>query len=109
MSDRASDPVSDRVSVPTDAGDMPAYRWLPESSTGPGLLLLQEIFGVSDYIQQRGADLAAAGYVVLAPELYWRLDAAAMDESSPGAIEEAMSRAQRLDWDTTGCDARAAL
>jgi carboxymethylenebutenolidase len=101
--------MSDRVSVPTDAGDMPAYIWLPESGRGPGLLLLQEIFGVSDYIQQRGADLAAAGYVVLAPELYWRLEAAGMDESAPGAIEEAMGRAQRLDWETTVSDAMAAL
>jgi len=101
--------VSDRVSIPTDAGDMPAYRWLPDSGTGPGLLLLQEIFGVSDYIRQRGADLAEAGYVVLAPELYWRLDVAAIDESQPGAIEEAMGRVQRLDWETTVSDAMAAL
>jgi carboxymethylenebutenolidase len=101
--------MTERVTVPTDDGDMPAYLWLPESGTGPGLVLLQEIFGVSRYIARRGTDLADAGYVVLAPELYWRLDGAALDESAPGAIEEAMSRAQRLDWDTTVSDALAAL
>lgn len=88
---------------------MPAYLWRPEHGTGPGLLLLQEIFGVSGYIQRRGADLAAAGYVVLAPELYWRLGAAGVDESSPSAIESAMSLAGRLDWDTAVGDAAAAL
>jgi carboxymethylenebutenolidase len=88
---------------------MPAHLWLPDSGTGPGLLLLQEIFGVSRYIQQRGADLADAGYVVLAPELYWRLDAPALDETAPGVIEEAMGRVQQLDWDTTVADAVAAL
>ena len=51
--------------MPTDAGEMPAYLWLPEGGTGPGLLLLQEIFGVSAYIQRRAADLAAAGVQVL--------------------------------------------
>ena len=101
--------MTERVTVPTDDGDMLAYLWLPESGTGPGLVLLQEIFGVSRYIARRGTDLADAGYVVLAPELYWRLDGAALDESAPGAIEEAMSRAQRLDWDTTVSDALAAL
>jgi carboxymethylenebutenolidase len=101
--------MTERVTVPTDDGDMPAYLWLPESGTGPGLVLLQEIFGVSRYIARRGTDLADAGYVVLAPELYWRLDGAALDESAPGAIEEAMSRAQRLHWDTTVSDALAAL
>jgi carboxymethylenebutenolidase len=88
---------------------MPARLWLPPSGRGPALLLLQEIFGVSRYIQRRGADLADAGYVVLAPELYWRLDATPIDESAPGAIEEAMGRAQQLDWSTTVQDAVAAL
>ena len=101
--------VSERVSVPTDAGEMPAYLWLPERGTGPGLVLLQEIFGVSGYIQRRGADLAAAGYVVLAPELYWRLDAAAVDESAPTAIDDAMGLAGRLDWGDAVGDAQAAL
>lgn len=101
--------MSDRVSVPTDDGELPAYLWLPDGGTGPGLLLLQEIFGVSGYIQRRGADLASAGYVVLAPELYWRMDSAALDESSPTAIDDAMSLAGRLDWDTALNDAVAAL
>jgi carboxymethylenebutenolidase len=102
-------PTVSRVTVPTDAGEMPARLWVPESGSGPGLLLLQEIFGVSAYIARRGADLAAAGYVVLAPELYWRLDPEPIDEGRPGAIEEAMGRAQQLDWQTTVGDAVAAL
>ncbi|MBA2774271.1 MAG: dienelactone hydrolase family protein [Nocardioidaceae bacterium] len=101
--------MSERVSVPTDDGEMPGYLWLPEGGTGPGLLLLQEIFGVSGYIQRRGADLASAGYVVLAPELYWRLDAKAIDESAPSAIDDAMSLAGQLDWETAITDAVAAL
>jgi carboxymethylenebutenolidase len=101
-------PTHERVTVPTDAGDMPALLWRPASGRGPGLLLLQEIFGVSAYVQRRGADLAEAGYVVLAPELYWRQDAEPIDESAPGAIETAMGRAQQLDWDTAVADAVAA-
>ena len=72
------EPVS--VTVPTEAGEMPAQLWRPASGSGPGLLLLQEIFGVSGYIRRRAADLAEAGYVVLAPELYWRLDAGPVDD-----------------------------
>ncbi len=101
--------MSERVSVRTQAGQMPAYLWLPEGCSGPGLLLLQEIFGISGYIQRRGADLAAAGYVVLAPELYWRLDAMGVDESAPSAIDDALGLAGRLDWDTAVGDAVAAL
>jgi carboxymethylenebutenolidase len=104
-----SRPESQSVTVPTDAGEMPAHLWLPPSGRGPGLLLLQEIFGVSRYIRSRGADLAEAGYVVVAPELYWRLDAAPIDEAGEDAVQEAMGRAQQLDWPTTVQDAVSAL
>lgn len=99
----------DHVTVPTDAGEMPAQLWLTESGTGPGILLLQEIFGVSAYIARRAADLAEAGYVVLAPELYWRLDAGPLDMADPEVVGTAMGLVQQLDWETTVADAVAAL
>ena len=101
--------MTTRIAVPTPDGDLPAYLWTPESGSGPGILLLQEIFGVSRYIQRRAADLAAAGYVVLAPELYWRLDRQQVDEAAPDAVEQAMGLAGRLDWSTAVSDSVAAL
>lgn len=98
-----------RVHVETADGAMPSHHWLPPSGTGPGLVLLQEIFGVTDYIARRGADLAAAGYVVLAPELYWRLDRHDIDPSDPAPVETAMGLASRLDWTVTVADATSAL
>jgi len=37
--------------------------WLPAAGTGPGLLLIQEIFGVGEYIRAVADDLAELGYV----------------------------------------------
>jgi carboxymethylenebutenolidase len=45
---------------------------LPDAGSGPGLLLLHEIFGVNDYIVDLGRRLAELGYVSLAPDLFWR-------------------------------------
>ncbi len=101
--------MSNRVQVQTPDGPMPAFVWLPTSGSGPGLLLLQEIFGVSNYVQRRAADLAAVGYVVLAPELYWRLDDARIDEGALDAVDQAVALAMALDWPTTVADAAAAL
>jgi carboxymethylenebutenolidase len=97
------------VGVETGDGEMPCHLWLPPARSGPGLLLIQEIFGVSDYIKQRAVDLARLGYVVLAPEIYWRLDDTDLDESSPDLLGRAMSIVGRLDWPSAVSDAVAAL
>ncbi|TDD21962.1 dienelactone hydrolase family protein [Kribbella turkmenica] len=94
--------------IDTGSGLMPVHEWNPEGDR-PGVLLLQEIFGVSGYIRQRAADLAALGYWVIAPEIYWRLDDTALDESAPDLLEKAMAVAGRLDWDQAVSDSVAAL
>ena len=83
---------------------MPVHEWGSTRADVPGLLLLQEIFGVSGYIKQRAADLAALGYYVIAPELYWRLDENEVEE-----LQQAMEIAGRLDWGQAVTDAVAAL
>jgi len=88
---------------------MPVHEWGSAGHDTPGLLLLQEIFGVSGYIKQRAADLAALGYYVIAPEIYWRLDDTSLDESDPELMQRAMGIARRLDWDQAVTDAVAAL
>lgn len=96
------------LTVTTPDGDMPAHLWTPESGSGPGLLLVQEIFGVSRYIRQRAEDLAALGYVVLAPEIYWRIGHSSVPEG-PDALERAYGLMQQLDWEAAVSDAAAAL
>lgn len=96
------------ISIETPDGTMPAHLWRPASGTGPGILLLQEIFGVSRYIERRAADLAALGYVVLAPEIWWRLGVSRVEEG-PNATDEAFALLQRCDWPSAVQDAERAL
>ena len=97
------------LEIDTGTGLMPVHEWGSTDSDTPGVLLLQEIFGVSGYIKQRAADFAALGYYVVAPEIYWRLDDSALDESDPELLQRAMGIVQRLDWDLAVSDAVAAL
>ena len=56
---------------------------------GPGVVLLQEIFGVNDYVKDAARRLAELGYVVLAPDLYWRTRAGLAlgpDERDPARV-----------------------
>ncbi|MEV6414206.1 dienelactone hydrolase family protein [Kribbella sp. NPDC051718] len=97
------------LEIDTGTGLMPAHVWEPANGSGPGILLLQEIFGISEYIKQRAFDLSALGYYVIAPEIYWRLDDAELDESAPDVLDQAVGLMQRVDWPTAVSDSVAAL
>ena len=96
------------VQVATSDGGMPAHLWLPEAGSGPGILLLQEIFGVSDYVERRAQDLADLGYVVLAPEIFWRLGVGRV-ETGPQMMEQGYDLLMRLDWPQAVADGVAGL
>ncbi len=60
-------------SVTVDGGSFDMHLWVPEQGTGPAMLLVQEIFGVGPYIKAVAERLAGAGYVVGAPDVFWRI------------------------------------
>ena len=93
-----------------DGGEFPAHLALPESGFGPGLVVIQEIFGVNDYIKGACERLAKLGYVALAPDLYWRLGPGiAIDEKEPGGLQRAFGHVRQLDFANAHDDATAAL
>lgn len=49
-----------------------AYLALPPARKGPGLVLFQEIFGVNAHIRALAEQYALDGFVVLAPDIFWR-------------------------------------
>lgn len=61
------------VQIPATDVDIPAYRAMP---TGPGpfpvILVVQEIFGVHEYIKDICRRLAKEGYMAIAPQMYAR-------------------------------------
>lgn len=61
--------------VKTSAGEMGVYLARPAGAAKekrPGLLLIQEIFGVNHHIQDVVRRFAAAGFVVAAPDIFHR-------------------------------------
>jgi carboxymethylenebutenolidase len=57
-----------------DGGKFRGYLAVPASGKGPGIVLCQEIFGINAYIREVADYYAEEGYVVLAPDLFWRLE-----------------------------------
>ena len=55
-----------------DSGRFQGLLALPPAGKGPGLVVFQEIFGVNAHIQAVAEQYALDGFVVLAPDLFWR-------------------------------------
>jgi|HubBroStandDraft_4_1064222.scaffolds.fasta_scaffold18118_2 carboxymethylenebutenolidase len=96
-------------SVSTTDGSFGLQVWLPESGTGPGLLLIQEIFGISDYIQAVAEDLAGLGYVVGAPDLFWRLEPGFVADHDQDGLTRSLEISARFDAEQGVADAAVAL
>lgn len=92
----------------TQAGDeIGALLRRPASGSGPGLVLVQEIFGVSEYLAFSADRLARLGYTVLTPDLYWRVRAGTdIDDND---LDTAMEMAGQLDAEAAVGDLIAAL
>ncbi len=56
----------------SDGTEMSAYVAKGPSSPKAGVIVLQEAFGVNDYIRRVADRIAAEGYLVVAPELFHR-------------------------------------
>jgi carboxymethylenebutenolidase len=83
--------------------------WLPESGHGPGVLVLQEIFGVGEYIAAVAADLTKLGYVVGAPDLFWRVRPGWQGAHTKEGMAESMAVAGQFDPDQGIADSVLAL
>jgi carboxymethylenebutenolidase len=82
---------------------------LPEGGSGPGVLLLQEIFGINEYLTAVADRLAGLGYVVLAPDMFWRFAPDSPLDQSDESIGIAFGRAGEFDFPQGVADASLAL
>lgn len=102
--------TSRTVSVPCDeAGAMPLHVWVPPSGSGPGILLVQEIFGVGPYIRAVAQRLCDAGYVVGAPEVFWRFAPGWEASHDAAGLDASLAKVRELDPATAGLDCAKAL
>jgi carboxymethylenebutenolidase len=56
-----------------DGGSFSAYLAAPKAGKGPGIVVIQEIFGVNAVMRGIADNLAAQGYAALCPDLFWRM------------------------------------
>ncbi len=95
--------------IETADGAFDAHVAIPESGSGPGMLLIHEIFGVNDYVRDSARRLAELGYVVLAPDLFWRTQPGLELAHDEQGLQLGFAAMQRLDVPQAAADAVVAL
>jgi carboxymethylenebutenolidase len=92
-----------------DGFALAAYRATPTDARRGGLLLIQEIFGVTDHIRELCDGFAEDGYETIAPSFYDRLEPGFEADYSRGAIQKGVRYSQATPWDQVAADAQAAI
>ncbi|MEI6403453.1 MAG: dienelactone hydrolase family protein [Actinomycetota bacterium] len=92
-----------------DAGEMSLFVWEPTGAPVGSVLLIQEIFGVGPYIRAVAERLAAAGYVVGAPDVFWRFAPNWASDHSVDGLKASMAQVGNLDAPQAIADCIAAL
>ncbi|SAL29535.1 dienelactone hydrolase family protein [Caballeronia udeis] len=92
-----------------DGGTFAAYLAKPAQGSGPGLVLLQEIFGINPYMKSMADRYAEEGYVVLIPDLFWRMKPGVVLGYGEADFKEALSYNEKLDEDKALGDIAATL
>ncbi|MFC6672755.1 dienelactone hydrolase family protein [Marinobacterium aestuariivivens] len=91
------------------SGSFKGYLAVPASGSGPGIVLLQEIFGINDTIRGIADYYAEEGYVVLAPDLFWRQEPGVELGYGPDDWQKAFGFYQGFDQDLGIADIDAAV
>jgi carboxymethylenebutenolidase len=98
------------VKVPSSDGDaFDGYLSLPSGGTGPGVVMIPEIFGVNEGLRLCADLFAEQGYAVLAPDIFWRLERNVRLDYGEAAYEKAFALHRAFDYEQGMADMNDAI
>jgi carboxymethylenebutenolidase len=92
-----------------DGFEFEAYHAKPKDARRGGLVLIQEIFGVTPGIQRMADGFAEAGYEVLAPHIFDRCERGYSVERSPESFQVGFRYVQEVGFDRALGDVQACI
>jgi carboxymethylenebutenolidase len=98
------------ISISGRDGDFAAYLAAPASGRGPGIVVIQEIFGINAVVRAVADWLAGKGYFALAPDLFWRLaPGIELTDRTEAEWKQALDLMDRFDVDAGVDDIQSAI
>src|SRR5215210_937533 len=83
------------VEFQANGGTAPGYLAVPESGSGPGVIVLQEWWGLEDHIKGYCDRFAAEGFIALAPDLFRGETTEQPDEAQQKMMAMSMGQAEK--------------
>ena len=100
------------TSIPTLDGKstFPAYIVKPAGTPRGAIIVIQEIFGVNPGIAKKAEDWAAAGYLAVAPDVFWRQEPGLeFNPDVPEEFQQAVGYMMKHDFDLGIQDVEAVI
>lgn len=98
-----------RLESRADGFSFDAYHVKPGDARRGGLVLIQEIFGVTDHIREVADGFAVDGYEVIAPAFFDRQQRSFEATYEADDMTRAVALSQAAPWDKVAGDAQAAI
>jgi carboxymethylenebutenolidase len=98
------------ISIEGKDGDFSGYLASPGASRGPGIVIIQEIFGVNPVMRDVADGMASRGYFALVPDLFWRLEPKVeLTDKTEADWKKALNLMSRFDVDKGVNDIQASI
>lgn len=98
------------VTIDCADGRFGGYLAKPAAGRGPGVVVIQEIFGVNRAMREVADGFAARGYFALAPDLFWRIEPGVqLTDKTDAEWKRAFDLMTRFDIDAGVKDIQATL
>ncbi len=95
--------------IAADAATLGALSASPDAPLRGGVVVIQEIFGLSAHISEVCDRFAAAGYEALAPSLFDRIEPDFCADMSPEGIQKGLAAVNATSWDQVAGDIQASI
>src|ERR1700742_730220 len=98
------------VTIKGKDGDFSGYLASPATGRGPGIVIIQEIFGVNQVMRDIADGMASRGFFALVPDLFWRLEPGVqLTDKTDADWKRAFDLMNRFDPDKGVLDIQAAI
>lgn len=92
-----------------DGARLPLFVAQPREAPKGGVVVIQEIFGVTPHIEAMCRFFADAGYVAAAPGLFERMSPGFLADMSPDGIQKGLAAVKASPWEQVAGDVQATI